>query len=219
MPAIKAIRSALGPRIVISVDTFSAAVARAAVGAGATMVNDVSGGADAAMLSTVAELGVPYVLMHTRGTPATMDSLAVYAGESGSGSGRGSDAAEAAAVVADVRMALVSGAAQAIAAGIPRWDLLLDPGLGFAKAPVHNFALLRGGRGEGGGATASYPSFSGPSLKSFLTAAIGARQPKDRAWATAAAVTAAVAAGADFVRVHDVAAMSDTCKTADAIFR
>jgi len=213
VPVVAAVRAALGPRALISVDTFSAAVARAAVGAGATMINDVSGGrADARMLSAAAELRVPIVLMAMRGDAATMGALAVYA--PGAGGARGADAAEAAGVRAAVGAALAEAAAAAAAAGVPRWDVVLDPGLGFAKAPVHSFALLKGGAPLGG-----FPSLFGPSLKSFLGAATGREEPKARAWATAAAVTAAVAAGADFVRVHDVAAMADVARTADAIFR
>ena len=104
-------------------------VARAAVNAGADLVNDVSGGAfDPDMLPTVAALRVPYCLMHMRGTPQTMTTLARYSPDP----------------VADVVAELRGRVAAAEAAGVLRWDLIADPGIGFAKDLGHNLALLRG---------------------------------------------------------------------------
>ncbi len=216
VPVIAAVRAALGARFPISVDTFYAAVARDAVGAGATMVNDVSGGeADAGMRAAVAELGVPFVVMHTRGDAAGMAARAVYA--PAGADGRAAPAAAEAAAVADaVPRALLAAAAAAVAAGVPRWDVVLDPGLGFAKAPVHSFALLRRNAAL---ADSGFPLLFGPSRKGFLGAATGRDDPRARGPATAAAVAVAVAAGADFVRVHDVADMRDAARVADAVFR
>lgn len=179
------------------------------------MVNDISAGTmDGGMLTAVAELGVPLILMHTRGTPATMASLAVYA-PTADGT-RGTDAAEASAVVREVCRALETAAGASIAAGIPRWDIVLDPGLGFAKLPVHSFALLRPSSGL---TSTGFPLLFGPSRKGFLGTATGKEDPRARGPATAAAVTAAVAAGAAFVRVHDVADMVDVVRVADAVYR
>ena len=215
IPVIIAVRAAVGPKVAISIDTFFAAVARAAVQSGANMVNDISAGTmDGAMLATVAELGVPLILMHTRGTPSTMSSLAVYA-PTADGS-RGTDAAESAAVVREVSCALEAAAEAAIATGIPRWDIVLDPGLGFAKLPVHSFALLRPNEAL---TSMGFPLLFGPSRKGFLGVATGKEDPRARGHATAAAVTAAVAAGAAFVRVHDVAEMVDVVRVADAVTR
>ena len=117
VPVIAAIREHLADAVAISVDTRSATVAAAAVQAGADIVNDVSAGlADASMLPTVARLRVPIVLMHMRGTPANMQSLAVYDD-----------------VVKDVASELSARAAAASEAGIPRWAVMLDPGIGQRK--------------------------------------------------------------------------------------
>ncbi len=252
LPVLTALRSALGAACpVLSVDTFYASVAAAAVGAGAGMVNDVSGGTmDAAMLPAVAALGVPYVAMHMRGTPQTMAGLTSYAGasssssssssgggSSGSGSatggagaaggGRGDAESEREGVVAEVRRVLQERAEAAMAAGVARWNIVLDPGLGFAKEPAHSFALLApAGRlvpahapPVGRPPLAGFPLLYGPSRKGFIGAATGRGAPAERVWGTAAAVTAAVGVGADIVRVHDVEAMVDVVRTADAVFR
>jgi dihydropteroate synthase len=124
VPVIEAILTSF-PQALISIDTFRASVARQAVGAGACLINDVSGGTlDPAMFATVAELpGVPYVLMHLRGTPQTMQSLATYSN-----------------VVTEVIDELAGQLTKLRAMGIH--DILLDPGFGFAKTPAQNFELL-----------------------------------------------------------------------------
>jgi dihydropteroate synthase len=195
---------------------------------------------------------VPIVLMHMRGTPATMTTLAHY----GPPTNPSDEAADGSDVLPAVRAALAQRAAVALAAGVPRWHVVLDPGLGFAKQAAHNFVLLRhGGRLDGpagkpapssgnsapassgaAGATsddaaagfglAGYPLLYGPSRKRFLAtvlsksaAAAEEPAPKARVWATAAALTASIAVGAEFVRVHDVAEMRDVVDAADAIYR
>lgn len=124
VPVIEAILTSF-PQALISIDTFRASVARQAVGAGACLINDVSGGTlDPAMFATVAELpGVPYVLMHLRGTPQTMQSLATYSN-----------------VVTEVIDELAGQLTKLRAMGVH--DILLDPGFGFAKTPAQNFELL-----------------------------------------------------------------------------
>lgn len=201
VPVIRAIRAEPDlSNCPISVDTTKAAVAEAAIAAGATLVNDISGALfDPTMLETVAALGVSIVLMHIRGTPKTMQQLTQYDD-----------------VVADVAAALKERAAAAIAAGIQPDRIILDPGIGFAKTVDQNLALLRGIptlRSLG------YPLLIGPSRKSFIGHILNQPEPTQRVWGTAAACCAAIAHHADIVRVHDVAEMVDVCRVADAIWR
>jgi len=199
IPAIRAIRAG-GHTIPISVDTFRAGVARQSIEAGANFINDISAGLmDSAMLSTVAELNVPIVLMHTRGTPETMNSLASYGD-----------------VIVDVKRELEERVRAAEEAGIRRWNILLDPGLGFAKTMGQNLDIIkRLGEMTGGG----FPWVLGPSRKRFVGTATGVLRAAERQWGTAAAVAACVAGGADVVRVHDVAEMKKVVDMAVAIWR
>ncbi|KAL8399889.1 hypothetical protein RB594_000341 [Gaeumannomyces avenae] len=213
MPAVEAIRATLtapsGQRVLISVDTYRAAVAEAAVAAGADMINDVSAGAlDPDMLPTAARLGVTICLSHMRGTPATMASLSDY----GAGAG---------GVVRGVAAELLGRVAAAEAAGVRRWRIVLDPGLGFAKeTAAQNLEVLRGladlRRWPG---LEGLPWLVGPSRKRFVGQVTGVREPAARAWGTAAAVAAAVHGGADIVRVHDVREMAQVVAMSDAIWR
>eukprot|EP00962_Isochrysis_galbana_P061371 scaffold36536_cov146-Isochrysis_galbana.AAC.3 len=188
-------------RVPISVDTSCATVAQELVGLGARIVNDVSGGsADPAMLPTLARLGVPVVLMHSRGNPLTMAGLATYGD-----------------VVGEVRVELGARLGAAGAAGVPKWDLISDPGIGFAKTGEHNLELLSR-LGELGRAATGYPMLLGVSRKSFLGALLGGAPPKARGWGTAAACVAAIP-HADVLRVHDVAEMRQAVAVADAILR
>jgi dihydropteroate synthase len=177
---------------VVSVDTTRAVVAEAALAAGASLVNDVSGGqADPAMLALVAEAAVPYVCMHWRGPSARMDDLAAYTD-----------------VVADVRDELLRQVEAVLAAGVAPGRVAVDPGLGFAKLGADNWRLL--GRLEVLHEL-GFPILLGASRKRFLGALAadsGGGQPPSapaRDAATAAVSTLAAAAGAWGVRVHDVA--------------
>jgi len=198
IPAIKALRAELD--VPISIDTERAAVAEAAVEAGADLVNDVSGGqTDPAMFATVARLGVPYVLMHRRGTPQTMQQQTDYQD-----------------LLGELEAFFREQMARAETEGIARSRLILDPGLGFAKTAAQNFDLIR--------ATARFralgaPVLLGPSRKSFLGQLLDRPDPKERLWGTAAACCGAIACGADLLRVHDVAPMADVCRVADRLFR
>nr|MBA3949113.1 dihydropteroate synthase [Acidobacteriota bacterium] len=117
-------------------------------------------------------------------------------------------------VVADVARELAARAAEAVAAGVARQAIVLDPGFGFAKRAEHSMtALARLAELHALG----FPMLSGPSRKSFLQTGLGERAPGARIWGTAAAVTASVLAGAHIVRVHDVAQMVDVVRVADAI--
>ena len=187
LPVIKALVAGGVP---VSIDTMRAETALAAVGAGACIVNDVSGGlADEAMHRTVADLGVTYIAMHWRGHSADMDALATYDD-----------------VVAEVRDELLARVAAAQAAGVARDRIVIDPGLGFAKRRDHNWQLL-GALGEL--VDTGYPVLVGASRKRFIGSLLkdadGAPRPFAERDAASDAVSAlAAAAGAWGVRVHDV---------------
>ncbi|CDR99276.1 related to multifunctional folic acid synthesis protein [Sporisorium scitamineum] len=255
---IKAIRDA-GISTPISVDTFRASVAEAALIAGADMINDVSGGErEPAILEVAKKWKCPYILMHMRGDSKTMNGLVTYEGGD---------------VVAGVRAELEVRLDRALRAGVRRWNIVLDPGIGFAKDSAGNLSLLRDlsrltlaesvaksskGRGVAysGAATpaldrsaldsissglsaaakgnsdsiqdsitrpccslVSFPTLVGVSRKKLLGNITGKQDPKERVYATAAACTAAIAAGADILRVHDVEQIRDVAVTSDAIYR
>lgn len=229
LPAIKLIRSIPEARdVLISVDTYRASVAEAAAEAGADIINDVSAGVmDPDMLPTVARMGKTVCLMHMRGTPATMSSLNDYSSSGGSGSE--SDGPGGAApgelltgdgLIPAIARELLERVAAAEAAGVRRWRIILDPGLGFAKLGEQNLSILRhlhelrswpGLRG--------LPWLVGSSRKSFVGKFTGVSRPADRIWGTAATVAAAVEGGADVVRVHDVKEMGQVVRMSDAIWR
>src|SRR5690606_30430742 len=183
----------------VSVDTTKAAVAAEAVAAGARVVNDVSGGlADETMVELVAALAVPYVVMHWRAPSAEMRRHARYGD-----------------VVAEVREELGRRLDAVTAAGVDPELIVLDPGLGFAKRPAHDWRLLACPDEL---ATLGRPLLVGASRKSFLGAALAcdgpAPPPRDRDAAGAAVAAMAAAAGAAVVRVHDVAATRQAVRVA-----
>ena len=212
VPAIELIRSlpeALG--VAVSVDTYRASVAEAAVAAGADIVNDVSAGQlDPAMLPTMARLGTTVCLMHMRGTPATMSGLNQYPSSSDGCGG----------IVDTIARELLERVAAAEAAGVRRWRILLDPGLGFAKVGGQNLEVLRHlAELRSWPGLEGLPWLVGSSRKSFIGKVTGVPRPVDRVFGTAATVAAAVQGGADVVRVHDVVEMGQVVKMADAIWR
>ena len=187
--------------VLVSVDTMRASIARAAVDSGARMVNDVSGGlADPDMLGTVAELAVPYVVMHWRGHSKQMQEHAVYGD-----------------VVAEVCAELSERVEAATAAGIRPDHVVIDPGLGFAKQPQHSWALLRGLDRL---VATGLPVLVGASRKGFLGAlladASGPRPLEEREDATTAVSALAAAGGAWAVRVHAARASADAVRVAAA---
>jgi dihydropteroate synthase len=191
------VRALAADGVVVSVDTTRASVAEAALDAGAALLNDVSGGtADPAMAKLVAATGVPYVLMHSRGPSADMQSRATYAD-----------------VVAEVGAELAARLADLVAAGVDPEQVVLDPGLGFAKTAAHNWALL-GRLGEL--ATLGRPLLVGASRKSFLGALLGDRPVADRDDATQATTVLAAVAGAWCVRVHVVRPAADAVRVVAA---
>lgn len=184
----------------ISVDTTRAQVAQAAVEAGADIINDISGATfDSEMLSTVAHLKVPIILMHIRGTPQTMQKLTDYRD-----------------LIGEIREFLESRIAEAVAAGIDKSHIILDPGIGFAKNYSQNLEILQQLAKFRG---LDCPILVGVSRKSFIGHILNQPLAKQRIWGTAAACTGAIANSADILRVHDVREMYDVCLVADAIFR
>jgi dihydropteroate synthase len=188
-------------RIPISVDTYKSSVARAAVAAGAAIVNDVSGlRNDPALASVAADTGAPIVLMHSRGRSKTMYAEAVYAD-----------------LIADIAQELRESMAVAATAGVPRDRIIVDPGVGFAKRAAHSYGVLT--RLPDLAAALDRPILVGPSRKSFMRAALGDMPAPARDWGTAAAVAAAVLAGAHIVRVHAVREMAQVVRVAEEIRR
>jgi dihydropteroate synthase len=199
LPVLEALRGRL--RVPVSIDTYKAVVADAALRAGAAIVNDVSGLLyDPSLAGVAASHGAALVLMHTRGRPKDMYADARYQD-----------------VVAEVTLELRDRVARATAAGVPIERILVDPGLGFAKQPGHSYGVLA--RFPEIAVALDRPVLIGPSRKSFLREAAGGRGAAGRDWTTAAAVTAAVLNGAHIVRVHAVAEMVQVVRTAEEIRR
>lgn len=191
--------------LAISVDTFYASVAEAAIQAGADIINDVSAGQlDPAMLETVAKSNKTICLMHMRGNPQTMSTLTSYPD----------------GLIPTIATELLARVADAEAAGIRRWRIILDPGIGFAKTTAQNLEILRrldelrewpGLRG--------IPWLLGTSRKRFIGEITKVDDPTERGMGTAATVAASVLGGADIVRVHDSLRMAQVAMMADAIWR
>lgn len=199
LPTIRRLAPRVG--VPISIDTYKAEVARAALDAGAALVNDISGlRQDPGLAAAVAEWGCPLILMHTRGT-----SKAMYAD------------AEYRDLVREVSDELRASMAVATAAGVPIDQIVVDPGIGFAKRPSHSYGVLA--QLQEIGAALGRPLVVGVSRKSFMRDALGDRPAPARDWGTAAAVTAAVLAGAHVLRVHAVAEMVQVVKVAEEIRR
>ncbi|TVY23952.1 Folic acid synthesis protein, partial [Lachnellula hyalina] len=208
IPPIKLLKKSPDFNGLISIDTYRASVAEAAVNAGADIINDISAGAmDPDMLPLMARLGKTVILMHMRGTPTTMQQ-SIYTTYSPDG------------LIPSIATELLARVQEAEAAGIRRWRIILDPGIGFAKSNLHAVEILRrldelrdwpGLQG--------LPWLVGASRKRFIGTLTDVRNPKDRVWGTAAAVAAAIQGGADIVRVHDVGQMAKVAKVADAIWR
>lgn len=206
LPAIELIRSLPETRdVVISVDTYRASVAEQAIAKGADIINDVSAGLlDPEMLPTVARLGKTICLMHMRGTPRTMAQLTEYPD----------------GLIPTVASELLDRVAAAEAAGIRRWRIMLDPGIGFAKGAGHNLEILRSlDELRHWPGLQSLPWLVGSSRKAFVGKITGVKEPADRVWGTAATVAAAVQGGADVIRVHDVREMAMVATMSDAIWR
>jgi len=210
LPSIRSISSllsSLNSSASISIDTFRADVAHSTISAGAHIINDVSGGLlDKNMLPTVAELGCTIILMHMRGDPSTMNSRENTSYPHG--------------LIPTIASELLARVRAAEEAGIRRWRIILDPGIGFSKTQAQNLEILRrfeelrdwpGLRG--------IPWLVGASRKGFIGKITGVKEPKERSWGTAAVVAGCVRSGVDVVRVHDVEEMGRVVRMADALWR
>ena len=191
--------------VIVSIDTMRVRVAEQAIGAGARLVNDVSGGlADPGMAGLIAEAQVPYVVMHWRGHSVDMQGKAVYAD-----------------VVREVTAELSQRVRALTAAGVDPAQLIVDPGLGFAKLPAHSWTLLAGLREVSGldHPAAPFPVLVGASRKGFIARLLGAGQDSPRPFAecddaTVALTAYAAMAGAWCVRVHSVPGNADAVRVA-----
>lgn len=198
IPVIKTIRQQSA--IPISIDTTKAQVARAAIAAGADLINDISGGTfDDLMLPTAAKLAVPIILMHIRGTPQTMQSLTEYED-----------------LITEISQFFITQIDRAVACGIARSNIIIDPGIGFAKNYRQNLELIRR---LGEFKHLNVPILVGASRKSFIGKILDLSNPQERSWGTAAACCSAIVSGADILRVHDVPEMYDVCRVTDAVWR
>ncbi len=200
LPVLQLLRGKL--RIPISIDTRKASVAKIALGAGAQMINDISGlKRDPEVAEVAARHGAPLILMHMRGEPQTMQ--------------KGPFARD---VMKDVARGLLTSVMKARAAGVPRSQIIIDPGIGFGKSFVQNYELLQKLPEL---AKLGFPLLVGTSRKGFLGATLAAKgkpaPAEERIWGTAATVTASILGGAHIVRVHDVAEMAQVARVADCL--
>lgn len=198
IPIIKKLREQL--KIPISIDTTKAEVAEAAIEAGADIINDISGGTfDELMLPTAAKLNVPIILMHIRGTPQTMQNLTEYED-----------------LIGEILQFFITQIQIAIDCGIDPNNIIIDPGIGFAKNYRQNLELIQR---LDEFKHLNLPILVGVSRKSFIGKILDRSNPQERVWGTAAACCSAIATGADILRVHDITEMSDVCRVADTIWR
>jgi dihydropteroate synthase len=194
LPVVTALAS---EGLVVSVDTSKPYVARAALGAGAEIVNDVTAAATEGMLDVVSTSGAGLILMHMRGTPTTMQHGPVYED-----------------VVAEVAQFLEHRAGQAVAAGVDPASVAVDPGIGFGKTATHNLELIDG---LGRLVETGYPVVLGASRKAFLGEVTGIADPGGRDGVTAVTTALGFERGARVFRVHDVSASRAALSLAAAI--
>ncbi len=188
----------LHPKIPISVDTFHHSVAEKVLNIGADWVNDVSGGRhDPEIFNVVADKGSPYVLTHSRGNSRTMDSLAIYTN-----------------VVKEVKNELSSQIDLAVSKGIKNDQIIIDPGIGFAKNVYQNLTLLRNLEEF---VSMNYPILIGASRKRFIGSVINEPDPNKRIFGTSAVASRCVIAGVDILRVHDIKEISQVIKMTKSI--
>jgi dihydropteroate synthase len=180
----------------ISIDTSKAAVARAALERGAALVNDITGlRDDSAVAAEAASFGAALILMHMRGTPATMQTLPPSPD-----------------ILREIELWAEEAVARARSSGVSSNAIILDPGIGFGKTVDQNLEILRSLNRL---AAAGFPILVGTSRKSFIGTLLNNAEA-DRIWGTGATVALSIASGAHIVRVHDVAAMRDVARVADA---
>lgn len=257
LPLVKKIRESTDPslaNVLISVDTYRSNVARQCLEAGADIINDISMGRyDEHIFQVVAEYGCPYIMNHSRGTPQTMskltkyqpnknDDIIEYVIDPKSGQQESLNNPELNNFLNGVSRELSLQILKSFRAGVKKWQVILDPGVGFAKDLNQNLAIIANGsffkkysiqvnlqsQGDPLSQThlLTYLSFNGMSVligasrKKFLGTITGnVDSPSDRVMATAATVTSSIEQHADFVRVHDVDKCKDVVITSDAIYK
>ena len=196
IPVVAALTAELGDRARVSIDTSKGSVAREALAAGATMVNDVwAGRRDAETIAAAADAGAHLVLMHNK-------EVAEYR----------------AGVFDEVVAWLREAIADAVAAGVPRERLIVDPGIGFGKTPAHSIEMLHR-LAELKDALGGLPLLVGTSRKRVIGELLGGAPADERLEGTAASVALAIGAGADIVRLHDVEPIMKTVRVSDGIVR
>lgn len=194
-PVIEALSKKI--HIPISIDTYNVEVAKAALDAGAAMINDITALSDERMGQLAAKYEVPVILMHMQGTPATMQKEPKYKD-----------------VVNEVLEFLLDRAKKAKQLGIPKERIFIDPGIGFGKTFEHNLELLRN---IDKFVATGYRVLVGTSRKSFIGKITGKKNPSDRIFGNAATVALCAASGVSITRVHDVPQMTDVIKITNAM--
>ena len=198
VPAVERLVREVG--VPLSVDTQKPAVARAALRAGAHVVNDVTGlHGDPALAELAAEFGAPVVAMHIQGRPRTMQRSPRYAD-----------------LISEIADYLTESVATAVRAGVPRDQVVVDPGIGFGKTLEHNLEIIRR---LGELRALGQPILLGASRKAFIGRILGDLPPAERVEGTVATTVLAIAQGVDIVRVHDVRANARAARVADAVVR
>jgi dihydropteroate synthase len=196
LPVLEKLRGQL--QIPISIDTNKSQVAEAAAQAGAEIINDVTAlRRDPRIAEVARRRKLPLILMHMRGEPRTMQT-APFARD----------------VIRDVTQGLRKSAAIALRAGVPKSQIVIDPGIGFGKSFAQNYELIARLPDL---ARLGFPILAGPSRKGFLGRTLGGIPENERTWGTAAAVTACILQGAHIVRVHDVREMAQVARVADVL--
>ena len=196
VPTVEALAREFGDRVQISIDTIKGEVARRALAAGASIVNDVwAGRNDPTTMTAAADADAHLVLMHNKEVAEYPDG-----------------------VFDEVVAWLTDAINDALGCGVPRQNLIVDPGIGFGKTPDHSIELLHR-LGELKAALGELPVLVGTSRKRFIGELLGGAPPEDRLEGTAATVALAIAWGADMVRVHDVEPMIRTVRVADGVVR
>ena len=196
LPALAAIRAAVD--LPISIDTSKGHVAQEALAHGAALINDVSGLRGAGMMKLAAQTGVPVVIMHMQGQPRDMQHKPTYQD-----------------LITEIYDFLAARIEACVAAGINEQQIIVDPGFGFGKTVNHNLEIIRRLREF---RSLGRPILIGPSRKSTIGKVLD-RPPPERLWGTAATCAAAIMNGADIIRVHDVAQMTEVARMTDAIMR
>lgn len=197
IPVIKSLSGRI--EVPISIDTYKREVVRAALDAGAGIINDISGLSDPDMRALVAERKVPSIIMHMQGTPQTMQEHPVYED-----------------LIPDVMKFLRERIESAVEAGLPEEFIIIDPGIGFGKTAEHNLEILRN---LADFKSIGRPILIGTSRKAFIGKALGGIPPTERLFGTAATVALSIANGANIIRVHDVKEMAQVARMADVMVR